>query len=100
MRIWALVCLWALGVAAFDVDADEGASRFSDLQEQSLSLREALTSIEARATAAKRRSKAEIKRMRKSCRENFHRVDTDSDRRLSLEEFQHLLQIMGEKHGF
>lgn len=72
----------------------------SRVEEHHLSLEESLLSVLARATAAQRRSQGEIEELKSACVENFHLVDADRDKRLSLLEFQRLLKIMGEKHGF
>ncbi|CAK9116747.1 unnamed protein product [Durusdinium trenchii] len=93
-----LFALVTFSVAAFHEAGDFAGDTAKEMQ--SLSLEETLTSVVARATAAKRRSKAEIEQMKSACVKNFETVDADRDDRLSLGEFQRLLKMMGEKHGF
>ncbi|CAK9116746.1 unnamed protein product [Durusdinium trenchii] len=68
-----LFALVTFSVAAFHEAGDFAGDTAKEMQ--SLSLEETLTSVVARATAAKRRSKAEIEQMKSACVKNFETVD-------------------------
>lgn len=90
----------ALGEHVAGVDAKNAALHDEERLLHTLSFEEAFVSVAARARAVRPRGPDEMRRLQASCKENVARVDLDHDERLSLEEFQQLLMIMSNRHGF